>query len=984
MKCPLFLDVASPGLVAVCLLFLSGKPLPAQEAGVKMPVTGTVIRLSLGLLDEKPTDWNGSIELSQGEVVGMTIQPPRAGTVQGTTGWQIRTRRTQAPAQKSVHDPKLPRTNRPVVLMTVDAPRAAKVTVKTDQGSFAFQFSDLQPGAPKPFLDGRVEIEALPQSAQLTRGPEDEDFPAAAKSPDGSVWVAYVAYKHAQPVDAKAAHETKDFSSLLAQGHGDQVRLMRFDGKNWSQPVDVTGPGLSVWRPSVAVDSKGVVWVVWSQQEGDNWELRAKSYRSGDGGQATEIGYAIGRRMFSPVVKVTDSPGADINPVAVADPKSGRVYVVWQGWRSGSFDILLAALDGSPAASEKALASSPANEWAPAAAFDSKGRLHVVFDTYEKGNYDVKLVADAAGDEPQVIDVAASDNYEAYPSIAVDQGDRVWIAFEEAGPNWGKDWGMKWLGPSGEQTYFRSDIVVRCVEGGRVRQAAGTIPSDPIQRNYPDTVTKRISLPRLAADSQGRLWMLLRRHPNNSGGGELWVSMVTHNAGDGWTRPVPLAHSENLLDNRPAVVPLDEGRILAVHSTDYRTQGTRNADQNDLYCSIAQADGAVKPPALVAPPAAAAVAPVHPEEAEDLQRIRAYRATVGGQTYQLLRGEFHRHTELTSHRDQDGTLEVMWRYGLDAASMDWLGNGDHNNGYDVEYLWWLVQKTTDIYHHPPQFMPMFTYERSVTFPSGHRNAMFARRGIRPLPLATDKEILYGTPEQGAPDIKTFYAYLRHFNGICASHTSGTNMGTDWRDNDPEVEPVVEIYQGLRQNYEHEGAPGSAAGPDDSIGGYRAAGFVWNALQKGYRLGFESSSDHYSSHISYAMVWTEDRSREAIVDAFKKRHCYGANDNIILDVRCGEKMMGDEFELRGKPEFKIKAIGTRPIARLSIVRGVGSSAPIYVYDTQPNKQELELTWVDAAPEWDKTNYYYVRIEQVRPENGYGAMAWASPMWIHLRQ
>ena len=32
------------------------------------------------------------------------------------------------------------------------------------------------------------------------------------------------------------------------------------------------------------------------------------------------------------------------------------------------------------------------------------------------------------------------------------------------------------------------------------------------------------------------------------------------------------------------------------------------------------------------------------------------------------------------------------------------------------------------------------------------------------------------------------------------------MGTDWRDNDPELEPVVEIYQGARNNYEHEGAP----------------------------------------------------------------------------------------------------------------------------------------------------------------------------------
>ena len=58
----------------------------------------------------------------------------------------------------------------------------------------------------------------------------------------------------------------------------------------------------------------------------------------------------------------------------------------------------------------------------------------------------------------------------------------------------------------------------------------------------------------------------------------------------------------------------------------------------------------------------------------------------------------------------------------------------------------------------------------------------------------------------APDTQMLYRYLKQFGGIVASHTSGTDMGTDWRDNDPQVEPVVEIYQGDRQNYEMPGAP----------------------------------------------------------------------------------------------------------------------------------------------------------------------------------
>jgi hypothetical protein len=144
------------------------------------------------------------------------------------------------------------------------------------------------------------------------------------------------------------------------------------------------------------------------------------------------------------------------------------------------------------------------------------------------------------------------------------------------------------------------------------------------------------------------------------------------------------------------------------------------------------------------------------------------------------------------------------------------------------------------------------------------------------------------------------------------------MGTDWRDNDPLVEPIVEIYQGHRHNYEHFGAPRSATA-DTHIGGYQPAGFVWNALEKGYRLGFQSSSDHVSTHMSYAVVLAEDTSRQAIIDAFKKRHCYGATDNILLIVRSGDQLMGDAFETAQRPALEITAHGTAPITKLHVVR-----------------------------------------------------------------
>src|ERR1700683_4926797 len=179
---------------------------------------------------------------------------------------------------------------------------------------------------------------------------------------------------------------------------------------------------------------------------------------------------------------------------------------------------------------------------------------------------------------------------------------------------------------------------------------------------------------------------------------------------------------------------------------------------------------------------------------------------------------------------------------------------------------------------------MFTFERSVIYPEGHRNVVFPRRGIRPLarlPL-TGKD----AHNTSAPDTQMLYRYLKQFGGIVASHTSGTDMGTDWRDNDPQVEPVVEIYQGDRQSYEMPGAPRTNS-EKDSIGGWRPLGFVDLALEKGYRLSFEASSEHISTHMSSCNILAKDGTRESLVDAFHKRHVYASTDDILADVRSGD-------------------------------------------------------------------------------------------------
>jgi len=356
---------------------------------------------------------------------------------------------------------------------------------------------------------------------------------------------------------------------------------------------------------------------------------------------------------------------------------------------------------------------------------------------------------------------------------------------------------------------------------------------------------------------------------------------------------------------------------------------------------------------------------------EAIQALRAYRGGPEG-NLRIVRGEFHRHSEVSMDGGNDGTLRDQWRYILDTGALDWVGCCDHDNGSDREYSWWITQKLTDIFYTPGKFAPMFSYERSVRYPDGHRNVIFVQRGIRPLPRFDPNHIgMVAEEAQVAhtPDTQMLYAYLRQFDGIVASHTSATGMGTDWRDNDPAAEPVVEIYQGIRQSYEMPNAP-RANSEKDSIGGWRPKGYVSIALDMGYRLGFESSSDHISTHISYSSLYVKDLTRESVLEALKKRHSYASTDNILADVQSGSHMMGDEFSTSERPTLKVKLQGTSRFAKISIIRD-GQ----FVYSTSPNTQNVEFSWRDNQPNKGKTSYYYVRGEQ---DNG--ELVWVSPMWI----
>jgi hypothetical protein len=966
------------------------------------------VRLIMGLTDRQTARWDGSVTVDRGRITGIDGWRFEANDEISGNSWKMSTRSIRLFGAAKKGQPPVVANG---VIVWVDAPEdRATLEVKTAQGNFRVSLADIPYGKSVRALDGRVFVDRVPPAAQLTRDGEEQDYPAAAVDKSGAIWVAYVEFKHHPEhnrIRANYQERPKNFDDLKAPTGGDRILVQRIAGATPDPPIAISEPGGDVYRPAVAVDGAGKVWVFWSANQKGDFDLWARPVEGGKAGVP---------------VRLTSAPDADVFPVAATDT-TGRVWVAWQGWRNGRAAIFAAVQEGTRFSAPVAVSASSGNEWNPAIAAGPGGRVTVAWDSYRNGNYDIYArTASAPGKWGPERPLVHSRRYEAYPSIAYDNQNRLWLAYEEGAENWGKDFGA--YETTGIAIYQGRAVrlVAFDANGGAVEAVGrpGMLMPGPPQRQVENTgaqdevrgwlepdpeasknrapsatprppLAPKNSMPRLAVDPSGRLWLAFRSaHPvwwNPIG--TVWTEYVISCAGAECTGPVYLHRTDNLLDNRPAIVTPKPGVAVVIGSSDNRRQfepATRartpraaaaraevgDPYQNDLWMNtivLEPARGPVQAKAAELPKPAGVV--VDQKEQAAIAAIRNYRMQSPREgTLRILSGEFHRHSEISGDGGGDGTILDQFRYAIDAAHMDWVGCCDHDNGGGREYSWWTTQKLTDILHSPGRFIPMFSYERSVTYPEGHRNVVFAQRGIRPLPRLP--RVSEDQPGK-APDTLMLYDYLRTFNGIAASHTSATNMGTDWRDNDPNVEPVVEIYQGDRQNYEMPDAPRSNS-EKDSIGGWRPKGFVSLALEMGYKLGFQASSDHISTHMSYCNLYVKDASREAIMDAFRKRHVYGATDNILADVRSGPYMMGDVFTTSSAPELRVKLVGTAPFAKVHIIKDNK-----YVYTSQPNTASVEFTWRDNAPVPGKQSYYYVRGEQED-----GEIVWVSPMWITYKK
>jgi hypothetical protein len=957
------------------------------------------ILIEMGMKDKDPEKWSGRALVHGAKVVhreGYRFRPddklldPDRWEASSHRGLRVPSRNPAVSRMEGI-------ATIGVVLHLSDIQENATLALSTeheDAEKAAVKLQDVLTGHAQELWEGKARVRLVTTATPLIAGKTEDDFPAAAYGPDGTLWVAYTSYTvrdESRRIEQKNFDEQpSDFKALYTPEFADQLFVKYYRNGKWSEPLAITGPKEDVVRCAIAVEGNGTVRVAYSaNRQGHKilsrtlrFHRETAEWRVGPEAAVFEKGLQINPAMATDqrgnVYLACQDDFAERNPLDREQPKEsvhfGIGFLCLEKWKAAFI----------PTRNE-------GKSWCPTLAAAPDGRVALARDVYDNGDYDIKVVWTSNVD-PEKFDlsfpnttIAASARFEARPSLCYDAKGRLWIAYEEGPEKWGHDYGA--LAEGGEPLYSSRSVRVVCLDDGKLKKPVAELPTSKVkapvagdsQTTHSYEKAPRYAYPRLGLDGKGRLWLCYRQkfgsryssHP-----GSYWLSFARRLDGDRWSEPIEVHHSDGLLDSRPVLLPHASGGLLIVHNTDGRYT-TPNDLQNRIYTGYLDLPGEPVEPKLEPHDPGKKDAKAYEKEKKEIQRIRDYRIEAGGKKYQLLRGEFHRHTEISWDGGPDGSLEDMFRYALDAAALDWIGNGDHDNGGGREYTWWLTQKYTDAYTIKDRFTPLFCYERSVSYPHGHRNCLFVQRGVRTLPYLAEPDEKKRVGGIHADDTKMLYRYLKEFDGICAVHTSATGMGTDWRDNDPKVEPFVEIYQGDRNSYEMEEAPRAGYDPKSdkkpaNIAGWYPKGYVSNALAKGYRLGFESSSDHWSTHISYCVALAEKHDRAGIMAALKQRHSYGATDNIILDVRSGDHLMGDEFQTNKAPVLNLHVIGTAPIDGIDVIKD-GMVVEV-LRPERENDAAYKGKWEDSKPQAG-VHYYYIRVRQKD-----GQLAWGSPLWI----
>ena len=740
---------------------------------------------------------------------------------------------------------------------------------------------------------------------------------------------------------------------------GDQLWVGLRQHDKWvSKQLLVEKPG-DLAKPTVTLDGEKRPWVTFERAPATNWGVWESHLDGTNFSNPLPVSGAINHRTLGMAGPGIVEVGQDTE---------------WLGHPSFSLTAvrITNGVSVPTAKANRGFASTlskGANKWRPSVARTLTDRLHFVWDEFDGKSFNVHLLSTTQfrdnrlplQSKPTEFSIASTAAFEAHAQIVADSRGRLFIAWEEDGENWGQRYLARTAGDKKSTRMVDNEGPLhrfRRLHFAEFDETTMQLKEYAIPQPSFELATTRTNTPaglknfgafyenaELAVDAQDRPWIVYRHFYVP------WIGLVpeTHKQDNmriyarcllpgGWSKLYSFSEGQGDGMQRISVTPLPDGIAVAytIGRTDRRKGSKDQAKRGVAMAEIHLAENKVSVP--VQPGAPRVLQPISPGSTVETPLRHRPTADIGGKKYELFFGDMHRHTDISlCYSPCDGTIEDAYRYAIDAAPFDFLGITDHTHDLDwgngLSLIWHRSRKEVNRHALAGTFIPLFSYERSRG-DTDHNVFSLSGNILRPhtYPLTQFWQEI---------DTNTFTVAHQPFNSVT------------WNYHDDVHRPLLEIYQGYRNDAREEDAK--------------------QALLRGHHVGLIAASDHLSTGGSFACVWAEEPTRESIFRALQARRTFAATAKIQLKVTCGDHWMGERFETNSIPWIQVNVQPTAKIKDVDMfVDGVVDNSRLAsdktgIYSYGPDKS---LT----GP-----HIFYVRITQED-----GNRAWSSPLWIDVKK
>jgi hypothetical protein len=333
----------------------------------------------------------------------------------------------------------------------------------------------------------------------------------------------------------------------------------------------------------------------------------------------------------------------------------------------------------------------------------------------------------------------------------------------------------------------------------------------------------------------------------------------------------------------------------------------------------------------------------------------------------VLWGDLHGHTQLS---DGTGTPEDYFAYARDVAALDVIALTDHDH-WGMRFLddnpgvWKTIEDAALRFDEPGRFVALVGFEWT-SWLHGHRHVLYFDGEPRILssldPRTEDPALLWKALE--GREVVTI-----------AHHSAGGPVSTNWDFvPPPELEPVTEVVS-VHGSSEASDTPGKiySAVPGN---------FVRDALDRGMEFGFVGSGDSHDGHPGLAhlaspsggiaAIFSEERTRDGILEALRARRTYATNGpRIWLRTWLDESEMGTAISPSGGSAHELRFVVASPgeVERVDVIR---SGALVRAV---PGSGRREISETLSLPPLRDREYVYIRVVQED-----GGAAWSSPVYV----